>query len=178
MHMLDLDRPGTGNGVYAFTSEFYTEHFVVQTKLSSPERRLSDHLNGSLATVDVRPVSALQLSTGVAADLGRTHAQLTKVRILFVVPITEPERVSGQSNAAWKATSKYAAWAGVGPYSISGTIHTDAGRDPQIALRLLDKQFLPFTGVTIMFPDGDTKSFPTVIVNRQHLDLLALEQGV
>jgi hypothetical protein len=177
MHMLDLDRPDLDSGVYAFTSEFYTEHFVVQAKLSIPERRLSDHLNGSVTTVDVRPVSALQLGTGVEADLGRSFAQLTKARILFVVPITEPDRPTGQSNAAWKATSKYGGWAGVGPYSISGTIHTDARRDPQIALRLLDKQFLPFTGVTIMFPDGETRNFPTILVNRQHLDLLALEAG-
>lgn len=175
MHILDLDRRGIDSGIYAFTSEFYTEHFVVQAKLSSPERRLSDHLNGSLTTVDVRPVSALQLSTAVEADLGRTHAQITKARILFVVPITEPDRPTGQSNAAWKATSKYGGWAGIGPYSLSGTIHTDAGRDPQIVLRLLDKQFLPFTGATIMFPDGETRNYPTIIVNRQHLDLLALE---
>jgi hypothetical protein len=175
MQTLDRDQTGADSGVYAFTSEFYTEHFVVQARLSSPERRLSDHLNGSLKTVDVRPISALQVSTGVAADLARSHAQLTKARILFVVPIAEPDRPSGQSNAAWKVTSKYGGWAGVGPYSISGTIHTDAGRDPQIALRLLDKQFLPFTGVSITFPDGETRSFPTIIVNRQYLDLLALE---
>ncbi|HEY8686144.1 MAG TPA: hypothetical protein VIO57_11105 [Chloroflexota bacterium] len=177
MHTLETDRAGIDSGVFAFTTEFYTEHFVVHAKLSSPERRLSDHLNGSVASVDIRPVSALQLSTGVAAELGRTHAQITKARILFVVPIAEPDRPSGQSNAAWKATSKYGAWAGVGPYSISGTIHTDAGRDPQIALRLLDKQFLPFTAVTITFPDGETQRFPTIIVNRQYLDLLALEAG-
>lgn len=175
MHMLDLDRTGIDSGVFAFTSAFYTEHFVIQARLSSPERRLSDHLNSSVTTVDVRPVSALQISTGVEADLSKSHAQLTKARILFVVPVIEPERPTGQSNAAWKATSKYDAWAGVGPYSIGGTIHTDAGRDPQIALRLLDKQFVPFTAVTIMFPDGETRNFPTIIVNRQYLDLLALE---
>ena len=178
MHILDLDRAGMDSGVFAFTTEFYTEHFVVHARLSSPERRLSDHLNGSVASVDIRPVSALQLGTGVAADLSRTHAQITKARILFVVPIAEPDRPTGHSNAAWKATSKYGAWAGVGPYSISGTIHTDAGRDPQIALRLLDKQFLPFTAVTITSPDGEVKHFPTIIVNRQYLDLLALEAGV
>lgn len=178
MHMLDMDRSGIDSGVYAFTSEFYTEHFVVRAKLSSPERRLSDHLNGLVASVDIRPMSALQLTTGVEADLAKSHAQITKARVLFVVPITEPERPTGQSNAAWKVTSKYNAWAGVGPYSITGTIHTDAGRDPQIALRLLDKQFLPFTAVTITFPDGEIKKLPTIIVNRQHLDLLALEPGL
>lgn len=178
MHILDIDRVGVDSGIFTFTSEFYTEHFVVHARLSSPERRLSDHLNGSVASVDIRPISALHVSTGVATELGRTHAQITKARILFVVPITEPERPKGQSNAAWKATSKYGAWAGVGPYSISGTIHTDAGRDPQIALRLLDKQFLPFTAVTIAFPNGETKHFPTIIVNRQYLDLLALEAGI
>ena len=175
--MIDLDRPGSDTGVHTFTSEFYTEHFIVQAKLSSPERRLSDQLNGALATVDVRPISALQVATGAGADLTRSHAQITKARVLFVIPIAEPERLVGQSNAAWKVTSKYAAWAGVGPYTISGTIHTDAGRDPSIALRLLDKQFLPFTAVSILFPSGETRKFPTIIVNRQHLDLLALESG-
>ena len=177
MHILDLDRAGIDSGVFSFATEFSTEHFVVQARLSSPERRLSDHLNGSVASVDIRPVSALHLRTGVSTELGRTHAQITKARILFVVPIAEPDRPSGQSNAAWKATSKYGAWAGVGPYSIGGTIHTDAGPDPQIVLRLLDKQFLPFTNVTITFPDGETRQLPTIIVNRQYLDLLALEAG-
>src|SRR5947209_10007751 len=106
MHILDKDRAGIDSGVFAFTTEFYTDHFLVQAKLSSPERRLSDHLNGSVASVDIRPVSALQLKTGVSAELGRTYAQITKARILFVVPISEPDRPSGQSNAAWKATSK------------------------------------------------------------------------
>jgi len=69
MHTLETDRAGIDSGVFAFTTEFYTEHFVVHAKLSSPERRLSDHLNGSVASVDIRPVSALQLSTGVAAEL-------------------------------------------------------------------------------------------------------------
>src|SRR5947209_8124045 len=102
MHILDVERAGIDSGVFAFTTEFYTDHFLVRARLSSPERRLSDHLNGSVTSVDIRPVSALHLSTGVAADLGRMHAQITKARILFVVPIAEPDRPSGQSNAAWK----------------------------------------------------------------------------
>ena len=92
MNILDVDRAGIDSGVFAFTTEFYTEHFLVHARLSSPERRLSDHLNGSVASVDIRPISALQLGTGVAAELGRTHAQITKARILFVVPIAEPDR--------------------------------------------------------------------------------------
>jgi hypothetical protein len=175
MRILDVDMPAADSGVYSFTSEFYTEHLVVRARLTSPERRLSDHLNSSVSTVDLRPVSALQLSTGVESDLVRSHGQVTKDRLLFVVPVSEPNRPAGVSNSAWKQTTKYGAWAGVGPYTISGTIHTEAGRDPRIALRLLDKQFVPFTGATITFPDGTARSFATVIVNRQHLDLLALE---
>lgn len=173
--MLDLDHAATDRGVWTFTSAFYTDHLVVQARLSSPERRLSDHLNGSRSTVELRPLSVWQRATGRTTEPAPSHGQLTKSRILFVVPLAEPDRPSGRRHAAWRATSQYHGWASVGPYSLHGTIHTDAGRDPQLALRLLDQPFLPVTGVTITFPDGQTHAVPTVIVNRHHLDLLALE---
>lgn len=175
MNLRDLEQAGLDTGLHPFTSEFYTEHYVVKARLLCPERRLSDHLNGAVGTVDVRPLSAVHVDTEVETPLGRSFAQLNKGRILFVVPVSEPDRPTNGSNAAWKVTAKYEAWAGIGRYSIDGTIHTDAGRDPQIALRLLGAQFLPITGPTITFPNGEARNFPTVIINRQHLDILALK---
>jgi hypothetical protein len=177
MYTIDVERAGLDNGLCTYVSEFFTEHLVVQAKLTSPERRLSDHLNGALSTVDVRPMSAQQISTEIETDLTHWHAHLTKARILFVVPITEPERPQGESNIAWRRTVKYRAWGGIGPYVISGYIHVDEGRAAQFALRLLDKPFVPATDVTLTFPDGTTRYYPTLILNQQHLDLLALDSA-
>ena len=79
------------------------------------------------------------------------------------------------SNPAWKPTTGQRCWAGIGPYRVIGIIHTDAGRDPSISLRLLDKQFVPLTDTSVVFPDGSTHAYPTVIINRYHLDVLALK---
>ncbi len=175
VNILDLEKSAAETGLCNFVSDFYTEHFVIQAKLTSPERRLSDHLNSSVSTVDVRPLAAVQHNIETETELAGGHAQVVKSRILFVVPLSEPERPRAPDNSAWKATTKYAAWGGTGPYSFRGSIHSDTGRDPQFVLRLLDKQFVPFTGVTVTLPDGSRQSYPAILVNRLQLDMLSLE---
>ncbi len=44
-----------------------------------------------------------------------------------------------------------------------------------MALRLLDKNYVPVTDVTITLPNGSTREVPTVLVNRSRLDVLTLE---
>jgi hypothetical protein len=57
-----------------------------------------------------------------------------------------------------------------------GKIHAEVGRDPRLILRSLEeKQFLPFTEVTITNPDRTTRECHTVIVNRSHFEMLALQ---
>jgi hypothetical protein len=65
----------------------------------------------------------------------------------------------------------------VGPYRVIGNLHTEAGRDPHIALRAFDKQFLPLTDVIVSYPDGATREYPAIIVNREHVDFLALKES-
>ena len=44
-------------------------------------------------------------------------------------------------------------------------------------LRSLERnQFVPFTDVTITYPDGLMHEYGTVIVNRSHLEVFALEE--
>jgi hypothetical protein len=67
-------------------------------------------------------------------------------------------------------------WAAFGRYVLSGKAHVEAGWDPMLMLRsLAQKQFIPFTEVTITNPDGSTRQHATAIVNREALELLALK---
>ena len=97
--------------------------------------------------------------------------------MLFVVPLQEPERPAHAANAAWKPTMPRRCWAGLGPYTLSGTIHIQQGHDPAAHVRLFDKQFLPLTQARIKFPDGTVSTYGTVIVNRFHLDVVAIKDS-
>ena len=174
MNLVDLANPRLDHGVHSYVAEFYTEHLVVQARLTSPEIRLSDHLNSSVSTVDLRPLAVTQRN-GSQIDLSGSHAPVTKDRVLFVAPVSEPERLRGASNAAWRQTTKHSCWVGMGGYSLSGTLHLESGRDPHISMRMLDKQFLAATDVTVVAPDGVSRHFPALLVNRLHIDLLALK---
>lgn len=161
-------------GVYTFTLELFGEHRIITAQLVGPESRLSDHLNGSAGAVEVWPVSRLELSTNEEVELAQSFAHVSKERLLFVHPVSEPARPATASNPAWKPTVAHRCWAGIGPYRMEGTLHTEVGRDASIALRLLDKEFLPLTNVSVVFPDGSKHGYKTVIVNRRYLDMLAL----
>ena len=163
-------------GLNVLKAEFYTEHRTIHAELTSPEGRLSDHLNSSATTVDLRPVSATPSGRGASIDLSGTNALLAKDRLLFVVPIAEPSRPRGAANPAWKSTGTRRCWAGLGPYKIVGTVHTPGDHDTRIALRLLDKQFLPLTDASITYPDGTTRDYGAIIINRSHVDLFALQE--
>lgn len=161
--------------VYSFMAEFLTDQRAIRAELTSPEIRLSDHLNSSTTSVDIRPSSVTHGALGPHIDLPGTSALLTKALVRLVIPIAEPERPRGAGNAAWKPTVQRNCWMGIGAYRVDGTIHTEAGRDPHRVLRLLDKQFLPVTRATVSYPDGTSHEYDTVIVNRFHLDMLAIK---
>jgi hypothetical protein len=171
-----LDQLQAGIGVYTFAAEFCAENRIVRAELTSPEGRLSDHLNSSAPSIEMRPTSLVDSATRTQVDLSGTFAHFSKAQLLFVIPLTEPQRPDGMNNPAWKPTSGQRCWAGIGPYRVVGIIHTDAGRDPSISLRLLDKQFLPLTDTSVVFPDGSTHTYPTVIINRHQVDVLALKE--
>lgn len=161
-------------GLFRFTADFFTAHRIVHADLTGAELRLSDCLNSSKETVDIQPSYLTNSDEGDRVDFDRGFGTLNKSGLLFVVPLVEPKRLPSAGNASWKATKRNACWAGIGPYQIAGTIHTEAGRDPRIALRLLDKQFVPLTDVKITLPDRNIREFPTIIVNRTHLEVLAV----
>ncbi len=162
-------------GLYTVEGEFVTEHLCVRGELKGPNTRLSDHLNSSTSSVLVRPSGVVRLTTGATIDLAGSHAAISKAHLLFVVPLSEPARPRREENSAWKRTSAKRAWAGLGRYSLSGKVHTEVWRDHRLVLRDLEqKQFLPFTDVTVTYPDCSAREFETVIVNRAHIELLAL----
>lgn len=160
---------------FTFVAEFFTVHRVVRAELSSAERRLSDHLNSSLPRTDIHPLSADGNHGPI--DLSAGFGQLTKAHVLLVVPLEEPVRSPGLAQTPWKPMLQRQCWVGIGPYTISGTIHTEVGYAPSVALRMLDKQFLPLTHATLRRPDGTEHTHDIVIVNRYYADVLVLEDA-
>src|SRR5437588_10866204 len=108
--------------------EFYSEHFVIRGEVSSPETRLSDHLNGSTATFELTPTLVQRSVSGLRVNVAGSHAYIAKSHLLFVIPLLEPDR-SSTENSAWARTITHTCWAGFGRYSLVGKIHMEAGRD-------------------------------------------------
>jgi hypothetical protein len=169
---LDL---GPTEGVHTIEGEFVTENLMICGELSGPDTRLSDHLNSSTANIVIRPSGGARLSPSGSVDLVGSHAAINKAHLLFVVPLREPERPSGHDNAAWKATQPRRAWIGLGRYTVTGKVHTEAWRGAHLVLRDLEqKQFVPLTDVTVTHPDGTTRDLRALIVNRARVELFAL----
>jgi hypothetical protein len=153
---------------------FHTDELTLTAELLTSDTRLSDYLNSSLSTVDVRPLQVRRNRTESSIDLDAPHAIMEKDHILFVIPVSEPSRMTMQGHHEWRQMTKLPCWASLGPYTLTGTIHLDSDRDPRVALRLLDKQFLPITDVKLTTVTGEERDYSAVIVNRTHLDMLAL----
>jgi hypothetical protein len=168
-----LQDPQVGDGVNSFTADFYLEQWVVRATLTTPEARLSEHLNSSTQSLEIWPVD-VERGNGDTLDLGGSFAQLNKARLLFVVPLSEPEHARGAGNIAWQRTTAHQCLVGIGPYTVSGNIHVEHGRHPIIGMRLLDKQFIPVTEATLTYPHGTKCAYDAIIVNRAYLDMMVL----
>ena len=163
------------HGAKTLTAEFHTDELTIHAQIDSPEGRLSDHLNGSLSTVDVQPVAVTWNRTGAAIEVQAPHAIIDKAHVLFVVPTREPHKTGGPGTGSWRRMNTLPCWASVGPFTLTGTIHLDPERgDPRIALRLLEKLFLPLTDVRLTQANGETKEYGALLVNRKKIDMLAL----
>lgn len=171
-----VDDPLTEDGLCSIEAEFYTEQFVVRGDLISPEARLSDHLNSSTTMLEVRPTHVHRSLSGLPINVAGNYAYIAKGHLLFVLPIDEPEVPSSVENGYWTRTITTTCWAGLGRFSLVGRVHMEAGRNPRLFLRSLEqRQFVPFTNVRLTFPDGTVREYPSVFVNRFHLELLAVE---
>jgi hypothetical protein len=165
-----------GEGLYTIGAEFFTETLIIHGEITSPDNRLSDHLNSTSVSIEIVPLTTRRFGSGAPVDLSASHAQITKSYLLFIVPVAEPDRPDGERNSAWKWMGTRRCWAGAAGFSIAGTVHVEAGRDPRIILRSLGaKMFLPFTEATVTLPDGAAHDYPIVIVNRYRLEMLALK---
>lgn len=162
------------NYQYRYTTDLYLEWRTLRVDMVSPERRLSDYLNGFLPCVDVQP-SGAEAPVNETAISYSDPGCVTKTSLLFVIPVVEPTRQSGSSNPAWRATVKRGCRAEIGRWSISGHIHLETANVSAGSLRLLEKQFMPITGATIA-RDGEVVSTDVVaIVNRFRVDALFVE---
>lgn len=163
-------------GLSVIEGEFFTENYVIQGTVTSPEFRLSEHLNSGTTTFELKPSRVQRSLSGLRVNVAGSHTYVSKAHLLFVLPIDEPVTPLPTDNTYWSRTITQTCWAGLGRYSLVGKIHMDAGRNPRLFLRSLEqRQFLPLTDVRLTFPDGATREYPTVIVNRFQLELLAIE---
>ncbi len=176
MYAKEISQQYVDEGLNTLTADFITEHLAIRGEISTPEGRLSDHLNGSATSIDIRPSSVQRVFADGEIDLAGAHAHITKAHLLFVVPLTERGAQVNRDEARWQWTMTKRCWAAFGRYGLVGKIHAEVGRDPRLILRSLEeKQFLPFTEVTITYPDGTTRDCDAVIVNRSHFEMLALQ---
>jgi hypothetical protein len=174
MYTRELGQQGAGEGLNRMEAEFVTEHLTIQAEVTSPETRMSDFLNGSARSIEVQPLRVRKRS-GSVHDLSDTMVGLTKSKILFVVPILEPEPFERGDGRTPSWYVKYKSWAAVGPYHMEGYVHAENYRDPRLLLRALEqRQFLPISDVNLTYSDGTTVQKPTIIVNRWHLELLSV----
>lgn len=172
---LQSEQPQDETGLHRFTAEFFTAFRTLRAELASLEVRLSDCLNSSSPVVEVRRFEVGGPLEGTVEEPQGRYAQFTKARILFVLPIDEPRRALVGANPAWRQTITRECRLGVGPFEISGKVHAEPGRDLRVSLRMLDKQFMPVTQASVRFPDGVQREYPAVLVNRKHIDLVALD---
>lgn len=165
----------TEEGLFVIEAEFFTEQFVIRGEIISPELRLSDHLNSSTMTLELRPSSVQRSANGLRVNMAGRSAFLSKAHLLFVLPMVEPGAGSGAENLDWMSTVTQTCLAGLGRYSLLGKLHMEAGRNPRLFLRSLEqRQFLPFTDVRLTLPDGSVRDYPAAVVNRLQMELLAL----
>jgi hypothetical protein len=162
-------------GIYTIEAEFFTENFVIWGAITGPDARISDHLNGTSSFIEIRPFQVEQIATRRIIELPGAFAHLNKSELLFVLPIKEPTEASGQSQVAWEWKPTQRCWVAAGRYYLAGNVLSDVGRDPRQVLRSLEqKVFLPVMSAAINFPDGSTRDYPAVIVNRLHVELLSV----
>lgn len=177
MRLHAADESAPEEGLTSIEAEFYTEQFVVRGELTSPEMRLSDHLNSSTATLELKPTGVQRSLSGLRVNVAGGFAYISKSHLLFVLPIQEPAAPPAEASNSRVRTITQTCWAGIGRYSLLGHLHMEAGRNPRLFLRSLEqRQFLPFTDARLIFPDGATREYPMVVVNRFQIEMLALEE--
>lgn len=169
--------PAPDPGIYLLSTDFFTVDYLLRATVTTPENRLSDLLNSSLPVIDVRPETATHYRDGGSTDLAGSYGYVIKARLLLAIPLAEPDRPTPAENNEWRPTFQRICWAGIGPYRVTGTVHGEAGRDPHVAFRLLDKQFLPITDATIDLPDGGERSCAVLLANRAYMDVLAVQDS-
>lgn len=163
-------------GVSSMEAEFYTEHFMVRGTLTSPDFRLSDHLNSPTATFELSPSLVHRILSGPQMPITGRRTYITKSHVLFVLPDREIAPTDPLGEPLRSETQTHRCLVGVGRHTITGDLHIDPDKNPRLLLRSLEeRRFIPFTKSTVTFPDGTRRDAPTAIVNRAHIELLTVE---
>src|SRR5947209_6375530 len=142
----DVDDLLLDEGLCTIEAEFLTTELRIRASITSPESRLSDHLNSSTSMIEIQPTHVETLSAGEAIEIDGRDAYLSKAHLLAVIPILEPDGQVPAAAALWVGTISQTCWVGLGAYSVAGRLHMDAERNPRLFLRSLEqRQFIPLT---------------------------------
>jgi hypothetical protein len=172
LYTRDLSQTGAPEGLHQMEAEFITDNLTVRARVTSPETRLSDYLNGSARSVEIHP-QEVRMRSGTRRNLSETMGHISKAKLVLALPLAEPD--VQHDSTAWSWYLKYRCWAAVGRYHLVGDVHAENYRDPRLLLRALEqRQFLPFSNVELTYPDGTVSKRDAVIVNRWHLELLSV----
>jgi hypothetical protein len=172
----DVDDILLDEGLCTIQAEFLTRELQIRGSVTSPEQRLSDHLNSSTSMVEVQATHVQRHSGGQVVEVSGHPAYLSKAHLLVVIPIDEPVDSAAAGPSLRKGTISQTCWAALPGYSVVGRLHMDAGRHPRLFLRSLEqRQFVPLTDARITFPDGTVRDYPAVVINRHQVHLLVFD---
>src|SRR5579864_2532001 len=172
----DVDDLLLDEGLCTIEAEFLTADLRIHASIISPETRLSDHLNSSTSMLELQPTRVEALASGKALEVSGHASYLNKAHLLAVIPIQEPDTQVPAADTLWVGTLSQTCWVALGPYTVEGKIHMDAGRNPRLILRSLEQRhFVPLTDARVTAPDGTVTNHPAILVNRHHFHLLVLD---
>jgi hypothetical protein len=172
----DVDDILLDEGLCTIEAEFLTPELHIRASITSPEQRLSDHLNSSTSMVELQPTHVQRLSGGQVIEVAGHPAYLSKAHLLVVIPIDEPIDAAPPATSLRKGTISQTCWAALPGYSVVGRLHMEAGRNPRLFLRSLEqRQFVPLTDARVTHPDGTVREYPTVVINRHQVHLLVFD---
>jgi hypothetical protein len=172
----DVDDVLLDEGICTIEAEFLTSDLLIRARVTSPEARLSDHLNSSTSMLELQPSRVERLTTRQTIDVSSHTAYLSKAHLVAVLPIDEPEGQMAEGPTAWKGTISQNCRAALSGYTLAGRLHMDADRNPRLFLRSLEqRQFVPLTDARLTYPDGAVRECATIVVNRHQIHLLVLD---
>ena len=135
---------GFGGALRTTSITLYTDEFTVKGKLETPQRRVTDALNGSTEGYIVLAEATFDEHRSATSLLSAEFAQINLASVLFVVS----DEDIGADPALVSPRHAEEALISVPPFRVTGRIHVLPERSLREALGELRGQFIPVTEAT------------------------------